>query len=211
MRIILASASPRRKELLKKLFPDFEVIPAKGTEVYTKHHPSEIVQELSGQKAAEIEQTLYGMADTAQKAADIICEQSRDYLILGADTVVALQDQILGKPRDVSHAKEMLRMLAGNVHQVYTGVTLIIVLHGKRQCVEFAECTHVRFYPMTDAEIEAYVRSGEPMDKAGSYGIQGLGGRFVQGMEGDYQNVVGLPVARIYQVLKKIDEIALPF
>lgn len=211
MRIILASASPRRKELLKKLFPDFEVIPAKGTEVYTKQHPSEIVQELSGQKAAEIEQTLYGMADTAQKAADIIYEQSRDYLILGADTVVALRDQILGKPRDVSHAKEMLRMLAGNVHQVYTGVTLIIVLHGKRQCIEFAECTHVRFYPMTDAEIEAYVRSGEPMDKAGSYGIQGLGGRFVQGIDGDYQNVVGLPTARIYQVLKKIDEIALPF
>lgn len=211
MRIILASASPRRKELLKKLFPDFEVIPAKGTEVYTKQHPSEIVQELSGQKAAEIEQTLYGMADTAQKAADIIYEQSRDYLILGADTVVALRDQILGKPRDVSHAKEILRMLAGNVHQVYTGVTLIIVLHGKRQCIEFAECTHVRFYPMTDAEIEAYVRSGEPMDKAGSYGIQGLGGRFVQGIDGDYQNVVGLPTARIYQVLKKIDEIALPF
>lgn len=211
MRIILASASPRRKELLKKLFPDFEVIPAKGTEVYTKHHPSEIVQELSGQKAAEIEQTLYGMADTVQKTADIIHEQSRDYLILGADTVVALWDQILGKPKDASHAKEMLRMLAGNVHQVYTGVTLIIVLHGKRQCVEFAECTHVRFYPMTDAEIEAYVRSGEPMDKAGSYGIQGLGGRFVQGIDGDYQNVVGLPIAQIYQVLKKIDEIALPF
>lgn len=204
MRIILASASPRRKELLKKLFPDFEVIPAEGAEAYTEYHPSKIVQELSGQKAAEIEQALYGTENMA-------CEQRPDYLILGADTVVALQDQILGKPKDASHAKEMLRMLAGNVHQVYTGVALILVLHGKRQYMEFAECTNVSFYPMTADEIDAYVRSGEPMDKAGSYGIQGLGGRFVQGIEGDYQNVVGLPVARIYQVLNKIDEIALPF
>jgi len=204
MRIILASASPRRQELLKKLFPDFEVIPAQGTEIYTKSSPPQIVQELSGQKAEEVERTLYGTADTA-------CGQRPDYLILGADTVVAFRDRILGKPKDASHAKEMLQMLAGNVHQVYTGVTLIIVLHGKRQYIEFAECTNVRFYPMTAAEIDAYVRSGEPMDKAGSYGIQGIGGCFVQGIEGDYQNVVGLPVARIYQVLNKIGEMALLF
>lgn len=198
MRIILASSSPRRKELLQNLFPTFEAIPAKGEESYTKTSPSEIVQELAAQKALEVEGAL--------EAGPCM-----DYLVIGADTVVAWQDKILGKPKDAAHAKEMLRMLAGNTHQVYTGVALRSAMQGKRQHMEFAECTHVRFYPMTEWEIEAYVKSGEPMDKAGSYGIQGIGGRFVQSIAGDYQNVVGLPVARLYQVLKKIYEIALPF
>ena len=286
MRIILASASPRRKELFKNLCREFEVIPATGAETYTKTHPSDIVQQLSAQKAAEIEQRLYGReaaasasrpdqsagfgtgtdscqsagfgtgTDSCQSAgfgtgtgscqsagqckdADLcqsagfgtgsdscqsagqckdadLCQSAgsctyTDYLIIGADTVVAFEGSILGKPRSAAHAAEMLRALAGNVHQVYTGVSLILSLQGRRRCMEFAECTNVRFYPMTEAEIEAYVNSGEPMDKAGGYGIQGIGGRFVQGIEGDYQNVVGLPVARLYQVFNKIIEIPLPF
>lgn len=204
MRVILASASPRRKELLKKLFSDFEIIPAKGSEVYSRQHPSKIVQLLSAQKADEVERAVFGTRQSAGK-------DDPDYLVLGADTVVACNHQILGKPKDASDAEKMLKMLAGNVHQVYTGVTVHLMIKGEWQCIEFAECTHVRFYPMTKEEIRAYVDSGEPMDKAGAYGIQGMGARFVQGIEGDYANVVGLPVAKLYQVLKKIEEIALPF
>lgn len=205
MRIILASASPRRKELLKKLFSDFEIIPAKGSEVYhTMQHPSQIVQQLSAQKADEVERAVFGIRQSGGK-------EHSDYLVLGADTVVAYKHQILGKPKDAADAEEMLKMLAGNVHQVYTGVTLRLMLKGERQCIQFAECTQVRFYPMTQKEIRAYIDSGEPMDKAGAYGIQGVGARFVEGIEGDYANVVGLPVAKLYQVLKKIEEIALPF
>lgn len=102
--------------------------------------------------------------------------------------------------------QKMLRMLAGNVHEVYTGVTIILSLRGRRQYKELSECTRVCFYPVTDAEIDAYIQSGEPMDKAGSYGIQGIGGRFVQSISGDYQNVVGLPVARLYQELKAMEK-----
>lgn len=198
MRVILASGSPRRKELLKQLVADFEVLPAKGSEIYTEQEPAKIVQQLAAQKAAEVE-------------SSVVRQGEEPMLVIGADTVVAFQGQILGKPADAKQAKEMLKMLASDVHQVYTGVALIVIQHGKRQCLEFAECTNVRFYPMTAQEIEAYVQSGEPMDKAGAYGIQGIGGRFVEGIEGDYQNVVGLPMAKLYQVLKKIDEIALPF
>ena len=198
MRVILASGSPRRKELLKQLVADFEVLPAKGSEIYTEQEPAKIVQQLAAQKAAEVE-------------SSVVRQGEEPMLVIGADTVVAFQGQILGKPADAKQAKEMLKTLASDVHQVYTGVALIVIQHGKRQCLEFAECTNVRFYPMTAQEIEAYVQSGEPMDKAGAYGIQGIGGRFVEGIEGDYQNVVGLPMAKLYQVLKKIDEIALPF
>ena len=204
MRVILASASPRRKELLAKIFPEFEVIPAKGNERFTKRKPFDIVQQLAAQKAAEVEEAEFG--NYKETAAGCM-----DYLVLGADTVVVYQDQILGKPQNASHATEMLRMLSGSVHQVYTGVAIRLMLHGEHQCIEFAECTHVRFYPMTDTEIKAYVRSKEPMDKAGSYGIQGMGARFVQEVKGDYANVVGLPVAKLYQVFQKIEEIALPF
>ncbi len=204
MRVILASASPRRKELLKKLFTDFEVVCATGSETYTASRPSDIVQELSRQKAEEVERRLFGACGTKENPYP-------DYLILGADTVVTCNGRILGKPDDELQATQMLKMLAGTTHQVYTGVALAISSKGKRQSITFAECTNVRFYPMTDKEIAAYVHSGEPMDKAGGYGLQGIGGRFVQTIEGDYQNVIGLPVAKLYQVFQKIEEIALPF
>ncbi len=214
MRVILASASPRRKELLKNLFQNFEIIPATGDETYTKTHPPDIVHQLAAQKAAEIEQKLCGScsADTSISTSSSTCTcTDQDYLIIAADTIVVFDGTILGKPHNKSHAAEMLHLLAGNVHQVYTGVALILFTQGRRQAIQFAECTHVRFYPMTEAEIEAYIESGEPMDKAGAYGIQGIGGRFVQGVEGDYQNVVGLPAAKLYQVFKKIKDFPLPF
>lgn len=196
MHIILASASPRRKELLQKLFPVFDIIPARSEEICTKTSPKDIVLELSGQKAEEIRQTF---------------KNTDNYLIIGADTVVSWKGKVLGKPRNEQDAKRMLAMLSDDTHQVYTGVTLLYSKSGRKERLQFAECTHVKFYPLLEAEIDAYVKSGEPMDKAGSYGIQGAGGRFVEKIEGDYQNVVGLPVAKIYQVLKKIDDFALPF
>lgn len=198
MRIILASASPRRKELLQKLFAEFEIIPAKGEEYCNKEHPDEIVLELSSQKAYEVERVLN---DEASDCKD------REYLIIGADTIVVWHGRVLGKPKDVEDAKNMLDMLSGNKHQVYTGVTAVLYKNEKRQCIKFTQCTHVTFYQMSEAEIEAYVSTGEPMDKAGSYGIQGIGGRFVEKIEGDYENVVGLPVAGLYQALKRYMEI----
>lgn len=193
MRIILASASPRRKELLAKLFPQFEVFPAKGEERCTKSGPGEAAMELSGGKAGEIEQ-------------EIAAGSLGDCLIIGADTVVALEGRILGKPAGPEDAIAALRMLSGNAHQVYTGITLILYKGGIRKCIQFAECTDVKFYKMLPWEIEAYVQTGEPADKAGSYGIQGIGGRFVEKIHGDYNNVVGLPVAKLYQVLKEYIE-----
>lgn len=193
MRIILASASPRRKELLSKLFRQFEIMPAAGEEACAKESPDEVVMELSFQKAAEAERAV--LNETAPGGSG--------YLVIGADTVVASGGKILGKPRDEEDARSMLHMLSGNVHQVYTGVTLILADLRERECIKFAECTDVTFYPMSEAEIRAYVRTGEPMDKAGSYGIQGMGGRFVEKINGDYNNVVGLPSARIYQILKE--------
>ncbi len=196
MRIILASASPRRKELFQKLFPVFEIIPAQSEEVSLAASPEETVLELAVQKAEEVSRLLEG---------------TKDYLIAGADTVVSWQGEILGKPKHEKDAQRMLRMLSGNTHQVYTGVTLMYAKNKRQECIKFAECTDVKFYPVLEAEIKAYIKTGEPMDKAGSYGIQGLGGRFVERIEGDYENVVGLPVSKIYQVLKKIDDFSLPF
>lgn len=185
MRIILASASPRRRELLSLLTPRFEVIVSDIEERITGTLPQEVVEELSYCKAkAVFEQT------------------AGDVLVIGADTVVAYQEQILGKPENKDRAREMLSMLSGNTHRVYTGVSLFIRREGQESCKTFHEVTEVLFYPLQPSELEWYVNSGECEDKAGSYGIQGLGCRFVKGIKGDYSNVVGLPVARLYHELQ---------
>lgn len=185
MKWILASASPRRKELLEKIGIPFSVLPAKGEERITKDSPAAVVQELSLQKAEEV----------AQQAGE-------DCIIIGADTVVAKGNTIMGKPKDTAEAFRMLQSLSGDCHQVYTGVTLIRT--GKqRESITFAEKTDVTLYPLTEAEILAYIASGDPMDKAGAYGIQGDFAIHVKKIEGDYSNVVGLPVGRVYRELKK--------
>lgn len=128
-----------------------------------------------------------------------------EVLVIGADTVVAVDGQILGKPSDLKDAAGMLRGLSGRTHEVYTGVTLLYraggigTVIGGIRCKVFHEVTRVTFYPMTEQEISFYVSSGDCMDKAGAYGIQGLFARYVKGIEGDYNNVVGLPVGRLYQ------------
>ena len=124
--------------------------------------------------------------------------------MIGADTIVSYEGRILGKPADRDKAIQMLSMLQGNTHQVYTGVTVLTGESGSWKVYTFFECTDVIFYPVSEEEIEAYVDSGDPMDKAGSYGIQGAWGAYVKGIRGDYNNVVGLPVARLIYETKKI-------
>ena len=186
MKLILASASPRRKELLGKIGLKFEIIPAKGEEVVTKKLPWEVVEELSFQKAKEI--------------ADM---QTEECIVIGSDTIVAKGEKIMGKPKDEADAYQMLSEIAGNVHQVYTGVTLIRT-GANPKVITFAEKTDVHLYPMNDKEISAYIATKDPMDKAGAYGIQGDFAIHVKGIEGDYYNVVGLPIGKVYQELKQL-------
>ena len=202
MRIILASASPRRRELLTQMDLTFEVIPSKGEEVITKQCPSEVVMELAGQKAGEIARQFADKTEGLPKKEKE--NGGRDILVIGADTVVVKDGQILGKPKDEADAVRMLTMLQGSTHQVYTGVCLIRRNGGQEICHSFYEATDVEFYPMSEEEIRRYVETKEPMDKAGAYGIQGKCAVYIRGIKGDYNNVVGLPVARLYHELDKI-------
>ena len=176
MNIVLASASPRRRELLQRAGVTFTVRVSDADEqISPDTPPHEAVMSLARQKA------------------QAVAKSCPDDLVIGADTVVVYDGAILGKPADAADAVRMLRMLSGKTHTVYTGVCLLSP--GKTET--FFEQTQVTFYPLTQQEIEAYVATGEPMDKAGAYGIQGRGCTLVQGICGDYFNVVGLPVAAL--------------
>lgn len=192
-RLILASASPRRRELLTRIGLSFEVLPARGEENPRSAIPEEMVQELSAGKALEI----YGSLEEQEK---------EEAVIIGADTLVAFENRVMGKPHDEKDAFDMLFLLQGKTHQVYTGVTLIYTPKGETACkkLTFLEKTDVTMYPMTEQEILEYIATGEPMDKAGAYGIQGRCAAYVREICGDYNNVVGLPVSRLYQELKRI-------
>ncbi len=187
-KFILASASPRRKELLTQIGLPFEIIKSTCKE-HTKYtEPSLIVCDLSRQKAMDVWEKL----------------KQKDCIVIGADTIVCCDGEILGKPEDEKDACGMLKKLSGRSHEVYTGVTLCYRKGTSDNCNTFFEKTIVEFYPMTKQEITAYVETGEPLDKAGAYGIQGKGAAYIKGIMGDYNNVVGLPVGRLYQELKKI-------
>ena len=192
-RLILASASPRRRELLTRIGLSFEVLSARGEENPHSAIPEEMVQELSAGKALEI----YGSLEEQEK---------EEAVIIGADTLVAFENRVMGKPHDEKDAFDMLFLLQGKTHQVYTGVTLLYTPKGETACkkLTFLEKTDVTMYPMTEQEILEYIATGEPMDKAGAYGIQGRCAAYVRGICGDYNNVVGLPVSRLYQELKRI-------
>ena len=189
VKFVLASGSPRRKELLEQLGLEFEISSAHGEEIITKTFPSDIVEELSRQKANEV----------AGRYADT-CKNDT-CVIIGADTIVAFGNEIMGKPQDNEDAVRMLTQLADNTHQVYTGVTLVILENGKKRVLTFHEKTDVHMYPMTNAQVQAYVATGEPVDKAGAYAIQGQCAAYIKGINGEYNNVVGLPVARLVQEL----------
>ena len=175
MRVILASKSPRRRELLGKLFSDFEIIVSDADETTPAGHtPAE---------CAEIVAVRKGRA--------VALEQGDDALVISSDTMVEIDGIILGKPESAADAHRMLSMLSGRVHNVHTGVAV----HYRGRSVSGVDTTRVEFRALTDAEIDEYIATGEPMDKAGAYGIQGLGGRFVVGFEGNYDTVVGLSVS----------------
>ncbi len=186
--IILASGSPRRKEILEQVGVSFTVKVSEQEERITKTRPEEIVMELAAVKAREV----------ASKAAG-------KTIIIGADTMVAIDGQVLGKPKNVSEAKGMLQMLQGNRHQVYTGVSIIIKEEeGQTEInkeINFAERSEVWVYPMKRAQIDDYIASGEPFDKAGGYGIQGRFAIYIEKIAGDYYNIVGFPVAKLYMLL----------
>lgn len=209
VRLVLASASPRRRELLSQIGLEFTVMPSTKEENAKTTEAGALVQELSRQKAVDIWEQLSGdQGQNPDADQEQISEETQEpnlngkrqpeLLVIGADTVVCCEGKILGKPHSREAAAEMLTALQGRSHEVYTGVTL----YSQSETVTFFECTQVEFYPMTEAEISEYIDSKEPMDKAGAYGIQGLGARFVKGIRGDYNNVVGLPVGRLYQELK---------
>ena len=203
--IILASASPRRKELLEQIGLEFEIVPAKGEEVITETNPDAVVMELSRQKAREVAAMVRDYVNAHQ---DIMTPQ--DMLVIGADTVVAAENeagvmQILGKPKDEADAYRMLSMLSGKVHSVYTGVTLVFLdKSGKAGEHCFFEKTDVHMRKMSELEINRYIATGEPMDKAGAYGIQGKCAIYIEKIDGDYNNVVGLPISAIYHELQKL-------
>lgn len=209
VRLVLASASPRRRELLSQIGLEFTVMPSTKEENAKTTEAGALVQELSRQKAVDIwEQLSGGQGQNPDADQEQISEETQEpnlngkrqpeLLVIGADTVVCCEGKILGKPHSREAAAEMLTALQGRSHEVYTGVTL----YSQSETATFFECTQVEFYPMTEVEISEYIDSKEPMDKAGAYGIQGLGARFVKGIRGDYNNVVGLPVGRLYQELK---------
>lgn len=193
-KLILASASPRRRELLRQIGLEFEIIPSYMEEKTVTRVPFEMVMELSAGKAADVFEKL-----SAEKRNSVI--------VVGADTVVALQGQIMGKPGSKKEAQDMLSALQGKTHQVYTGVTLIWQRNqeGEPARISFYEKTDVTMYSMDMQEIKGYVDTGEPMDKAGGYGIQGKCAAFIKEIRGDYYNVVGLPIGRLYQEIKEIN------
>ena len=187
MKYILASASPRRRELLTQAGIEYTVIPSKVEEKISKTIPSDVVMELALLKAE----------DVFDRHGD------EDCTVIGADTVVVYRNEILGKPGDEEEACDMLSMLSDRTHQVYTGVALVSMENGQKKVRTFYERTDVTFFPVSREEIASYAATGDPLDKAGAYGIQGPFAVHIRGIQGDYNNVVGLPIARLYQELKK--------
>ena len=181
MKLVLASKSPRRSEILKNAGFDFVIRTADADETIPEGtNPEDAVVFLAARKAMAV-------------------ERNEDEVVLGADTIVVLDDEILGKPKDRGDAFNMLRSLSGRVHSVFTGVCAI----SDKGSITFAEETKVEFYPLSDEEINDYINTSEPYDKAGAYGIQGIASKFIKGINGDYFNVVGLPISSVYEKILK--------
>lgn len=186
--IILASGSPRRKDILSQVGIPFEVRCSVKDEVTTKTLPEDIVKDLS-----------------LLKAEDILQSITTNSMVIGADTMVALDGQVLGKPKSKEDAYHMLSILQGKTHQVYTGVSILLKEKEKEtKTVQFVECSEVTINPMSHEEIMRYIETGEPLDKAGSYAIQGKFALHIGKITGDYYNIVGLPIGRLYSELKKL-------
>lgn len=184
-KIILASGSPRRKQILEQVGLNFTVEVSDYEEKSIPGvSPSEFVETLSLEKA------------------NVVAKNHNDAIIIGADTIVVLDNQILGKPKTKQDAREMLKKLSGNTHSVFTGFTIIDTVN-KRTITNHVE-TKIRFKNLSEEEIRAYIETGEPMDKAGAYGVQDKGALFVEHIEGDYSSVMGLPIVKIFEILKEL-------
>lgn len=202
-KIILASQSPRRSQLMKQAGYEFEIIASTIEEKITETQPNLVVEELSLQKADNVLDMILRSVDLSLMAFDDL-----SLMIIGADTVVSKDKTIMGKPKDRDDAYQMIDSIQGDTHQVYTGVTIIIYDFNTatKSYKTFSECTNVHLYPMTDSEINHYISTSDCYDKAGGYGIQGEFAVYVKGIDGDYNNVVGLPIARLYQEIQKSEE-----
>ena len=186
-KIILASASPRRNEILEQIGMQFEILVSDKEEIYESSAPEEIVKELSLLKANHVSEMV----------------GKNDIIIIGADTIVSHEGKVLGKPKSRAEAFQMIQGIQGKVHKVYTGIAILCYDEsGEKKMINDAVETKVFVYPMSEKEINNYLDTGEYMDKAGAYAIQGLFAPFIEKIEGDYYNVVGLPVSRIYQAIK---------
>jgi septum formation protein len=185
--IILASGSPRRKEILKQAGLNFKVIPSKKEEITSFTEPEKIVEELA-----------------FIKADDIKTQAPENSIIIGADTIVCNQGAILGKPKNKPEAIQMLLNLQGHEHSVYTGVCIILKQGNQIKVRKFAELTRVKVASLSKEKIEEYCYTGEPMDKAGAYAIQGLFAKYIEGIVGDYYNVVGFPIARFWKEMEEL-------
>lgn len=189
--LVLASGSPRRQELIRLLGLPVEVVPSNVDEDTPKNWtPRQIVEGLSRRKAFFVSEQLAGQA-------------SADSIVVGSDTIVVLDNEVMGKPRDAEDANRMLRLLSGRTHEVYTGITCVRVSDG--ETASAYRVTRVRMRKLSKEQISRYVSTGEPMDKAGSYGIQEIGALLVDSIEGCYFNVVGLPVSLLSEMLEKYE------
>lgn len=185
--IILASASPRRKEILEQVGINPTIIVSNAVENTKANTPAEYVEKLSILKAEDVANQI---------------KEKEEFVLIAADTVVVRDNKILEKPVDEEDAHRILSSLQGNVHKVFTGVTLIVNQNGKMLRDTFSVCTEVEMLPMTTKQIMSYIATKEPMDKAGAYGIQGKGGMYIRQIRGDYYNVVGLPISAVMMHLK---------
>jgi len=185
---VLASASPRRKELLTQIGIKFRTCISKKDEEILRNTPEDIVKDLS-----------------YTKARDVYERGNRDAIVIGADTIVVADEVVLGKPKDEKEAFSMIKKIQGDMHQVYTGVSIIWEQNNNTHVSSFVAMTEVELYYMSDEEIKKYVAMTEPYDKAGGYAIQGYFARYVKQIKGDYNNVVGLPIGKLYQVLNSLN------
>ena len=187
--MILASGSPRRAEILTSVGWEF-----------TKDSADIDETEFEGEKPEDYVQRL------ALEKAEAVAQKYDDVIVLGADTTVVIDNQILGKPTDLADARRMIKMLSGNWHEVLTGVAIVKVQSSKFKVQSSIQRTRVKFAEMTDEEIEFLVRFGEPLDKAGAYAVQAQAALFIEKIEGDYWNVVGLPISLVYELIEKMSE-----
>ncbi|MCH5278609.1 MAG: septum formation inhibitor Maf [Christensenellaceae bacterium] len=188
MRLVLASGSQRRRELLTMCGYDFDIVVSDADESITETDPEKLVSALALRKASEVYSRLHGE------------NMDDELVVVGSDTVVSFDGCIIGKPKDERDAVRILTMLSGKTHHVYTGVAVITAEQVQIEC----DVTEVTFKELSESEIEAYVASGEPMDKAGAYGIQGSFGMFVERIAGNYFTVIGMPLPRLYRMLKSV-------